>query len=66
MQRFRDLAGSEKVHLHITALKAVQVKSCTQCLVRAETDGGMVRYAEAGGPGPMVRATLAEGEPYWA
>ena len=65
MQQFRDLAGSEKARLHITALKAVQVKSGTQCLVKVETDGGIAGYAEDGGPGPMIGANLAEGEPYW-
>jgi L-alanine-DL-glutamate epimerase-like enolase superfamily enzyme len=46
-------------NLKITALKAVQINSCTQSILKVETDAGITGYAEAGGPGPMIRGNLA-------
>ncbi len=44
--------------LRITALKACQMRDTGQTLVKVETDGGIVGYGEAGGPGPMTRGFL--------
>ena len=50
--------ASEKGRLPISGLKAVQVDGCTQSIVKVETDAGISGYAEAGGPGPMIRGNL--------
>ena len=59
-----ELTAPEQGRLRITALKAVQVKSCTQTLIKVETDAGIVGYGEAGGPGPMIRGNLRYLEPF--
>ncbi|MCJ7551288.1 MAG: hypothetical protein MUQ30_16560 [Anaerolineae bacterium] len=56
--------AAEQGRLQITALKAAQVKSCHQSLVKVETDAGIVGYGEAGGPGPMIRDNLRYFETY--
>jgi L-alanine-DL-glutamate epimerase-like enolase superfamily enzyme len=58
MNPLDQIAASEKGRLCITALKAVQITSCTQSLIKIETDGGITGYGEAGGPGPMIRGNL--------
>jgi len=64
MATFHELAASEKGHLRITALKAVQIKGPSQSLIKVETDAGIVGYGEAGGPGPMIRGNLRYFEPF--
>lgn len=49
---------AEKGHVRITALKAVQMRTTGQSLVKVETDAGIVGIGEAGGTGPMTRANL--------
>lgn len=44
--------ASEKGRMRITALKAMQMRGCTQCLVKVGTAAGATGYGEAGGPGP--------------
>jgi len=56
--------AAEQGRLRISALKAVQIKSCYQSLVKVETDAGIVGYGEAGGPGPMIRGNLRYFETY--
>jgi len=64
MTQLQELSAGERGRVRITALKAVQVQSCLQCLVKVETDAGIVGYGEAGGSGPMVRGNLRYLEPF--
>jgi L-alanine-DL-glutamate epimerase-like enolase superfamily enzyme len=47
------------VKVKITAVKAMQLKTASnQCLIKIETDAGIVGYGEAGASGAMARAYI--------
>jgi len=51
--------GTEKSHVRITAIKAMELKNTAgQSLVKVETDSGIYGIGEAGASGPMVRAQI--------
>ncbi len=59
MTRFNCLAQAHGGKVKITAVKAMQVKNIAgNCLIRIETDAGLVGYGEAGASGPMARARI--------
>jgi L-alanine-DL-glutamate epimerase-like enolase superfamily enzyme len=59
MARFHALADGQRGKVKITAVKAMQVKDIAgNCLIRIETDAGLVGYGEAGASGPMARARI--------
>jgi L-alanine-DL-glutamate epimerase-like enolase superfamily enzyme len=59
MARFKAYAQAERGKMKITAVKAMQVKNIAgNCLIRIETDAGLVGYGEAGASGPMARARI--------
>ncbi len=64
LQRFQTLAAPYTGIVKITGVKAMQVRSIAgNCLIKIETDAGLVGYGEAGSSGPMARARLAVMEP---
>src|SRR5665811_445610 len=60
MSTLDTLAEHEKNHVKITAIKAVQLRSHGQTLVKVETDAGIYGLGEAGAPGPIVRAHIQD------
>ena len=46
--------------MKITAIKALQLRNHGQSIVKVETDEGLFGLGEAGAPGPVVRAHLAD------
>ncbi|MGJ5819594.1 mandelate racemase/muconate lactonizing enzyme family protein [Paludibaculum fermentans] len=53
------LAAPEAGKVKITAVKAMAIKNiANNCLIRIETDAGLVGYGEAGASGPMARARI--------
>lgn len=57
--RFRALAAPHKGKVKITAVKAMQITNiANNCLIKIETDSGLVGYGEAGASGPMARARV--------
>ena len=64
LQRYRTLAAPHAGKVKITAVKAMQVRNIFgNCLIKVETDAGLVGYGEAGSSGPMARARLRVMEP---
>ena len=64
LRRYRAMAAPYAGMVKITAVKAMQVRNIAgNCLIRIETDSGLVGYGEAGSSGPMARARLAVMEP---
>jgi len=64
MARFRALAAPYRNQVRITAIKAMQLKfGSNNCLIKIETDEGVVGYGEAGASGPIARARLRQLEP---
>jgi L-alanine-DL-glutamate epimerase-like enolase superfamily enzyme len=58
---FRALAASHLSRVKITSIKAMAIKGIAgNCLVRIDTDSGLVGYGEAGVSGPMARSRLAK------
>lgn len=65
MKTLNSLSESEKNHVRITAIKAMQLKNTGgQSLVKVETDAGIYGIGEAGASGPMARAQLRHLEHY--
>jgi L-alanine-DL-glutamate epimerase-like enolase superfamily enzyme len=59
MTRFKTFAQGHRGKVKITAVKAMQVKNIAgNCLIRVETDAGLIGYGEAGASGPMARARI--------
>lgn len=57
--RFQALAAPDAGKLKITAVKAMAIKNiANNCLIKIETDSGLVGYGEAGASGPMARARI--------
>lgn len=64
MQRYQAMAAPYTGQVKITAVKAMQVRNIAgNCLIKVETDAGLVGYGEAGSSGPMARARLAQMAP---
>ncbi len=51
---------SEKRHVRITAIKALQLRNHGQSLVKVETDAGVFGLGEAGANGTVVRAHIKD------
>jgi galactonate dehydratase len=61
MARYEALAAPQRKKVKITAIKAMQVRGIAgNCLIRVETDQGLVGYGEAGATGPMARARIQQ------
>ncbi|MDQ1468919.1 MAG: hypothetical protein QOJ99_399 [Bryobacterales bacterium] len=57
---FRALAAPSLKRVKITSVRAMQIKNIAgNCLIRIDTDSGLVGYGEAGATGPMARARIA-------
>lgn len=57
--RFQALAAPDAGKLKITAVKAMAIRNiANNCLIKIETDSGLVGYGEAGASGPMARARI--------
>ncbi len=60
LERYQALAAPYQGKVKITAIKAMQVSDIAgNCLIRVETDQGLVGYGEAGSSGPIARAYIA-------
>jgi L-alanine-DL-glutamate epimerase-like enolase superfamily enzyme len=58
--RYRALAAPGLNRVKITNIKAMAIQNIAgNCLVRIDTDSGLVGYGEAGATGPMARARIA-------
>lgn len=55
--RYQALAAPYKNKLKITAVKAMQINNAN-CLIRIDTDAGLVGLGEAGASGPMARERI--------
>ena len=61
---FQSLRAAYEGKVKITAIKAMQIRNIAgNCLVKIETDQGLVGYGESGVSGPMMRARLQQFEP---
>lgn len=59
LAQYDALAQPFRRQVKITAIKAMQVKNIAgNCLIKIETDQGLVGYGEAGATGPMARARI--------
>ena len=59
MEPLKSLAESEQNQIHITAIKAYQLKGHgIQCLIKVETDAGVYGIGEAGLPAVVVQGYL--------
>lgn len=57
--RYRALAAPHAGKIKITAVKAMQITNiANNCLIKVETDAGLIGYGEAGASGPMARARI--------
>ncbi len=57
--RFQALAAPDAGKVKITAVKAMAIRNiANNCLIKIETDSGLVGYGEAGASGPMARARI--------
>src|SRR5579862_8288935 len=62
--RFRAMAAPSLKRVKITDVRAMAIQNIAgNCLVRIDTDGGLVGYGEAGSTGPMARARIATMKP---
>ena len=58
--RYRALAAPDLHRVKITDVRAMAIQNIAgNCLVRIDTDSGLVGYGEAGATGPMARARIA-------
>ncbi len=58
--RYRALAAPNVNRVKITGIKAMAIQNIAgNCLIRIDTDSGLVGYGEAGSTGPMARARIA-------
>jgi L-alanine-DL-glutamate epimerase-like enolase superfamily enzyme len=59
MAQFHAFAQAHRGKVKITAVKAMQVKNIAgNCLIKIETDAGLIGYGEAGSSGPMARSRI--------
>jgi hypothetical protein len=59
MSQYQAMAAPEAKQVKITAIKALQLRqNGGNCLIKVETDAGLVGYGEAGASGPMARARI--------
>ncbi len=57
--RLHAFAAQHEGRVKITAIKAMQIKNIAgNCLIKIETDAGLVGYGEAGSSGPMARSRI--------
>ena len=62
--RFNPLVAADRNNVKITDIKAMQINRIAgNCLIKIETDAGIVGYGEAGMTGPMARARIATMKP---
>ena len=62
--RFDPLVAAQRNKVKITDIKAMQINRIAgNCLIKIETDAGIVGYGEAGMTGPMARARIATMKP---
>ena len=62
--RFNPLVAAQRNKVKITDIKAMQINRIAgNCLIKIETDAGIVGYGEAGMTGPMARARIATMKP---
>ena len=58
---FQAFAQAHRGKVKITDVKAMQVRAIAgNCLIRVETDAGLVGYGEAGASGPMARSRIEQ------
>jgi galactonate dehydratase len=59
--RYAAYAQPHRGKVKITGVKAMQIKNIAgNCLIRVETDAGLVGYGEAGVSGPMARSRIEQ------
>ena len=59
-KQYWALAAPNLNRVKITAIRAMAIKNIAgNCLIRIDTDAGLVGYGEAGATGPMARARIA-------
>jgi L-alanine-DL-glutamate epimerase-like enolase superfamily enzyme len=59
LTRFAAIAAPYRNKVKITAIKAMGMRSAAgNCLIKVETDAGLVGYGEAGSTGAMARARI--------
>ncbi|WP_321474969.1 mandelate racemase/muconate lactonizing enzyme family protein [uncultured Paludibaculum sp.] len=57
--KLQALAAPDSGKVKITAVKAMAIRNiANNCLIRIETDSGLIGYGEAGASGPMARARI--------
>jgi L-alanine-DL-glutamate epimerase-like enolase superfamily enzyme len=62
--RFNALAAPSVNRVKITNIRAMAIKNIAgNCLIRIDTDSGLVGYGEAGATGPMARARIETMKP---
>ena len=62
-----SFAQPHKGKVKITNIRAMQVKNIAgNCLIRVDTDAGLVGYGEAGSSGPMARSRIEQIRPMLA
>jgi L-alanine-DL-glutamate epimerase-like enolase superfamily enzyme len=65
--RFNSIAAPLLKRVRITDVRAMAIKNIAgNCLIRVDTDSGLVGYGEAGATGPMARARIATMKPLLA
>ena len=58
--RYDTLVAAERNKVKITDIKAMQISRIAgNCLIKIETDAGIIGYGEAGMTGPMARGRIA-------
>src|ERR1700692_1989697 len=58
--RFNAFAAPQLKRVKITDVRALAIRNIAgNCLIRIDTDSGLVGYGEAGATGPMARARIA-------
>lgn len=63
LSRYQALAAPYQGKVKIKAIKAMQIQNIAgNCLIKVETDSGLVGYGEAGASGPMARSYIARFE----
>lgn len=60
---YRAIAAAHEGEVKITAVKALEVTTSANALIKIETDAGLVGYGEAGADGPMARARIKNMKP---
>ena len=57
--RYRAMAAPNVNRVKITSVRAMAIKNIAgNCLIRIDTDSGLIGYGEAGATGPMARARI--------